>query len=612
MSEETHDPADGATPSHPSNEATPTYDYPGRPGLPPDLSTLFDPPQADDELGRLGGYRVLRALGHGGMGVVFEAEEVALARRVALKLMRPQFALCDDARRRFVREAQTAAATEHDHIVPIFGVGEVHGVPFLAMPLLPGESLAARLERERILPIADLVQVGRDVASGLSAAHTAGLVHRDIKPANLWLEGPGAGKPFRRVRVLDFGLARSQTPDGLSSTGELLGTPAYMSPEQVDGRPLDGRSDLFALGCVLYRAATGRPPFDGPTVTAVLRSVADHRPPAPKKLRPDLPGELSDLILRLLEKSPERRPVSAAAVGDALRTVSDTAARPARWPVAWVAGVVVALTLGAVVIVSLLEQQRAGETDRGGGTNPPAPVATKPPPPRGLTFDDVLSVQVDCLATEVAANLKDYPEPVDAVAVGDAIHPIPGEVLDGSTVSRLLADSLVKRKLKLDPSAAIRIVVEREDVLDMESIQLAVRLAATSTHRNGKRLFECCSERTFAGNLSLPDVLDGLAKEFALNLTSLPTAVATVAVGDFTGPIAQATTGGGGGLAAMLIESLRRHGVKVAYRADIGIKGEYGYTNDATTGRPVIFISAACKAKGGRTLFEVQQRCALE
>ena len=225
----------------------------------PDKRHFIDflaPSQAADELGRLGCYRVLKVLGHGGMGVVFEAEDPQLRRKVALKAMLPTLAASETARKRFLREAQTAAAIEHDHIVPIFQVGEDRGVPFIAMPLLKGEPLDRRLLRESRLPLSEVIRIGRETAAGLAAAHKKGLIHRDIKPANLWLEETG------RVKILDFGLARAAADSGqLTQSGAIIGTPAYMAPEQVDGKTLDARCDLFSLGCVLYRLSTGELPF---------------------------------------------------------------------------------------------------------------------------------------------------------------------------------------------------------------------------------------------------------------------------------------------------------------------------------------------------------------
>jgi tRNA A-37 threonylcarbamoyl transferase component Bud32 len=329
-----------AAPPAPDAVAPPTLELPGigPDAAPGDTPAQFPgggrPVEPSGPGRRLGGYRLLELLGRGGMGEVYRAEDPVLNRRVALKVMRPEFAASPDFRNRFLREARSAAALQHDHVVPIYHVGEEAGALYIVMPLLQGETLERRLQREARLPVAEVVRVGREAAEGLAAAHAAGLVHRDVKPANLWLEahsgepgalatgGPGATAAGGRVRVLDFGLARAAEADGLSQTGAVLGTPGYMAPEQIDGHPADARSDLFSLGCVLYRAATGRPPFRALTITALLRAVAEHHPPPPRELRPELPAALSDLIVRLLAKDPDHRPASARAVADALAAIA--------------------------------------------------------------------------------------------------------------------------------------------------------------------------------------------------------------------------------------------------------------------------------------------------
>ena len=173
-------------------------------GHDPSLTDFLSPPQADDELGRLGKYRILKVLGHGGMGVVYQAEDPKLKRKVALKAMLPTLAASASAGQRFLREAQAMAAVKHDHVVTIHQVDEERGVPFLAMEFLKGEPLDERLNREQKLPLAEVLRIGREIAEGLDAAHTTGLIHRDIKPGNIWLEAPAA-----RVKILDFGLARA-------------------------------------------------------------------------------------------------------------------------------------------------------------------------------------------------------------------------------------------------------------------------------------------------------------------------------------------------------------------------------------------------------------------
>jgi hypothetical protein len=271
------------------------------------LTDFLAPPQSADELGRLGRYRILAILGHGGMGVVYKAEDSKLKRAVALKAMLPTLAASASAGKRFLREAEAMAAVEHDHIVRIYNVDEDHGVPFLAMEFLKGEPLDQRLKREAALPLAEVLRIGREVAEGLSAAHATGLIHRDIKPGNIWLEAPR-----NRVKILDFGLARAASQDaGLTQQGAIVGTPAYMAPEQARGAAVDARCDLFSLGVVLYRLTTGRQPFTGADNVATLMAVALEDPPAPVMVNPALPMELSDLVMKLLEKDPVKRVTSA-------------------------------------------------------------------------------------------------------------------------------------------------------------------------------------------------------------------------------------------------------------------------------------------------------------
>ena len=236
------------------------------------------PPQEPDELGRLGPYRISKVLGAGGMGIVFQAEDPQLKRPVALKALKPILAASEPARQRFLREAQATAAIKHDHIVTIYQVGEDRGVPFLAMEFLEGEPLDARLNREGRLAVSELVRVGREVAEGLAAAHKRGLIHRDIKPGNIWLEGDTG-----RVRILDFGLSLAVGDEvTLTEPGMVAGTPAYMAPEQVRGEGIDNRSDLFSLGCMLYRACTGLLPFQARDTMFTLLSVALEQPRSPR------------------------------------------------------------------------------------------------------------------------------------------------------------------------------------------------------------------------------------------------------------------------------------------------------------------------------------------
>jgi serine/threonine protein kinase len=290
--------------------------------LPPKSELGFlEPPGQTGELGRLGPYRVLEILGEGGMGVVFKAEDTQLRRRVALKTMKPDSSQSPSGRERFLREARAMAAVSHTHIATIYQVGEERGVPFLAMELLPGQTLEKRMQRDAKgtrfapLPILDVLRIARQTADGLAAAHAQNLIHRDIKPSNIWLrEGDDC------VKILDFGLARAESTEDvrLTQSGVVLGTPAFMAPEQAAGTGVDPRADLFSLGSVLYVMCTGKVPFQRGSTFDTLMAVTMDTPQPVRELNPKVPPGLDTLITRLLAKKPEDRPASAAAVRDAL------------------------------------------------------------------------------------------------------------------------------------------------------------------------------------------------------------------------------------------------------------------------------------------------------
>lgn len=292
-----------------------------------EFGQLLAPPQSAGELGRLGPYKVTKVLGRGGMGVVFAAEDLQLARSVALKVMLPNLGDSAEARSRFLREARAAAALQHDHIIPIHHVGEDRGILYLAMPLLQGESLEDRLQREGRLPLGVALRIAREIAEGLSAAHARGLVHRDIKPSNIWLEAT-PGRDFR-VKVLDFGLARAAGEDArLTQSGAVVGTPAYMPPEQARGQVVGTRGDLFSLGCVLYRMLTGELPFRGKDTLATLAALALEHPRPVSDLNPAVPAPVAELVERLLAKDPAQRPASARAVVEELARLAEGLAAP--------------------------------------------------------------------------------------------------------------------------------------------------------------------------------------------------------------------------------------------------------------------------------------------
>ncbi|MGE0610628.1 MAG: serine/threonine-protein kinase, partial [Pirellulales bacterium] len=277
-----------------------------------DAYRCLRPPQAADELGRLGPYRVLKVLGQGGMGVVFQAQDMRLNRLCALKVMRPEIAKRKGMKDRFLREARAAAALECDYVLPIYQVDEDNGVPFIAMPFLTGMSLEDWLQAHQRetpgegLPPAEILKLASDIANGLSVAHAHGMIHRDIKPANIWLDNNVSG----RARILDFGLARFSDTAGeqhLTQAGTILGTPSYMAPEQAKSGQVDARADLFSLGVVLYRLCTGDLPFRGHDSMATLLALTGQHPPAPSQVNVATPKSLSDLVMRLLEKDPSQR-----------------------------------------------------------------------------------------------------------------------------------------------------------------------------------------------------------------------------------------------------------------------------------------------------------------
>jgi hypothetical protein len=277
------------------------------------------PPVESDEIGRLGNYRVQRLLGKGGMGFVFQAEDLGLCRPVALKVMNPE--LGQDVRgwERFLREARVMASIKDDSLVTVFQVGQEQDVVYLAMELLEGVSLEGWLKRVGVPAMPDVLRIGKGIAGGLAVIHRRGLIHRDIKPANLWMEEPAG-----RVKLLDFGLARFVHDDStLTQSGAILGTPCFMSPEQARGEPLDNRSDLFSLGCVLYNVCTGTIPFYANNTTAVLTALAIHDPCPAWQLNPAVPKSLSDLVAQLLAKNPQDRPASAEEVIDRLRQIEE-------------------------------------------------------------------------------------------------------------------------------------------------------------------------------------------------------------------------------------------------------------------------------------------------
>lgn len=270
-----------------------------------------------------GRYRLLERIGAGGMGEVWRARDTELEREVALKLLAMHHVADPVAIERFRREAIALAALQHPHVVGVYDAGTSDGLAYLVMELLPGPSLATRLEREGPLPQEEVRRLGAQIAAGLAAAHAAGIVHRDIKPANVVTDRTGA------VKLVDFGIARDVVApaEPLTQTNTIVGSAPYVSPEQFEGRPADARSDLYALGCLLTALLTGRPPYDGQTPVALAHQHLTVTLPPTAQRCPGTAPVLAGLIDELLAKDPDRRPSSAAAV--AARLAAPATAGPA-------------------------------------------------------------------------------------------------------------------------------------------------------------------------------------------------------------------------------------------------------------------------------------------
>jgi tetratricopeptide (TPR) repeat protein len=252
----------------------------------------------------LGPYRLVREIGSGGMGVVYEAEDTRLRRRVAIKLLPPEYSRDRAAKERFLREARAASAFDDPNICTVHDIGECDGQLYIVMAYYEGETLKERLVRGP-LPISEARQVAIEVAQALARAHEAGIVHRDIKPANVMLTRHG------KVKVLDFGIAKMRGDATLTRTGSSPGTPAYMSPEQARGEPVDGRTDIWSLGALLYEMLAGRRPFPGDDERAVLAAVQSRKPEPLERIRPEVPPELSRTVAKALAKEPAERHQSA-------------------------------------------------------------------------------------------------------------------------------------------------------------------------------------------------------------------------------------------------------------------------------------------------------------
>ncbi|MFT7465099.1 MAG: serine/threonine protein kinase, partial [Pseudohongiellaceae bacterium] len=286
---------------------------------------------ADDNLPRerLGGYRLLRVLGEGGMGLVSLAEQERLGRLVALKLIRPELAASPSAAERFRREARAIARLRHAHIVTVLNAGDDNGILWFAMELVPGKSLAEVISEESTpLPVRRGVTWARDLAQALDAAHREGIVHRDMKPGNVRITSDD------QALLLDFGLARDLTGVDVTITVTFAGSPAYAAPEQLFAQKVDGRTDVYALGVTLYESLSGQVPFNGKSLAQQIQALNTQEPRPLRSLRPDLPRDLILVVAQAMERDPAQRYSSAALLAkdlDGVLSLRPVSAAPPSW-----------------------------------------------------------------------------------------------------------------------------------------------------------------------------------------------------------------------------------------------------------------------------------------
>lgn len=304
-------------------------------------------PQPGEQFGH---YTIIRALGAGGMGAVYEAEDLESGRRVALKVLSHRLD-SPDARERFFREGRLAASINHPNSVYIFGTEEIDGTPVIAMELVSGGTLQERVRARGPLPIGEAVDCVLQIIEGLEAAQRIGILHRDVKPSNCYMGEDGA------VKIGDFGLSIStavRTEPALTATGAFLGTPAFCSPEQLRGEELNARSDMYSVGATLFYLLTGRTPFDAPNMVQLLATVFEQRAPSPRQFRPEVSKGLAKVVTRCLEKQSGERFKNCADLARALAPYSSTAPTPATLSLRFLAGVLDGVMLSVMGFLTML------------------------------------------------------------------------------------------------------------------------------------------------------------------------------------------------------------------------------------------------------------------
>jgi protein kinase-like protein len=326
----------------------------------------------DERIGtEVAGFRIESMIGQGGMGTVYVAEQSSPTRKVVLKLLRPELSRDEAFRRRFVHESEAAASTEHPNIVPIYAAGEADGLLYIAMRYVDGDDLRERIGRDGPIPVDRAIEIVSQVAAALDAAHARGLVHRDVKPSNILLDANG------NAYLSDFGLIkRSEVDTGLTETGQFMGSIDYCAPEQIRGDEVDGRADVYSLGCVLFETVSGRPPFRRDTEVATLYAHLEQDPPALSSVAPGSPPDLDGVVARALAKDPSERQATAGAFAQEARQAAGVSsgernavpAGPDRRRLAWIGALVAVAAIVAVVVAIVAA----------GGSDEPPPAAAAP------------------------------------------------------------------------------------------------------------------------------------------------------------------------------------------------------------------------------------------
>ncbi|MDP9234771.1 MAG: family 43 glycosylhydrolase [Actinomycetota bacterium] len=342
-------------------------------------------PGVDPYVGaQIAGYKLEALVGRGGMSVVYRAQHKHLDRKVALKLLAPELSQDERFRKRFVRESRLAASLEHPNIIPIYDAGEAQGLLYIAMRFVEGCTLGEFLERRGPLLSPVMLYVIDQIAEALDVAHSAGLVHRDVKPENVLVtEDHGE---LEHVYLSDFGLTKRPNIDGTTKSGELMGTVGYVAPEQIEGKPLDGRADIYSLGCVLYQCLTGCRPFDLDSDVAILWAHLNQPPPRVTDRRSELPRAMNEVVAKAMAKTPEQRYGTARALAMATRSALGTeelASQPitrvgriqtaSRQSVALSGLLAIAVVGIALLVVRQFVAPSSAPPDRAGDSKPLAP-----------------------------------------------------------------------------------------------------------------------------------------------------------------------------------------------------------------------------------------------